>query len=153
MEREEFLENDDLKRPLTDEGRRRAKSAFSVLAKFYRKPFCIVASEATRAAETAEILNDAYGGDIELVRTPLLNPGADIENFKEALIPLYDEEGCVAIVGHEPDFSFIISELISKNEVALSIKKASVIEVEIDRYFHGELKFMIPPKILNSFSG
>lgn len=149
LEREEFLKSNDLKRPLSDEGRRKAHGVFSILARFYQKPLCIVTSEAARAIETAEILNDAYGGDIETFKTALLNPGAGIEEFKEALIPLYDEDGCVAVVGHEPDFSFIISQLISGDEVALSIKKASVIEVEIDRYFNGELKFMIPPKIFN----
>ena len=149
MDREMFLGANDLLRPLTEEGRKKARSAFGVLARFYQKPMAIYTSKAVRAIETAEILNEAFGGDVEMVQTPLLNPGAGIEEFKEMMIPKFDEEGCVAIVGHEPDFSFIISHLISKDDVAIDIKKASIIEVQIDRYFHGELRFMIPPKFLN----
>jgi phosphohistidine phosphatase SixA len=134
---------------LTEEGRKKSRNGFRALAKFYQKPLCIVTSMAMRAVETAEILNDAFGGNVEMIQTPLLNPGATAEGVNELLIPKYDENGCVAIVGHEPDFSLIISQLISKDDVALDIKKASIIEVNVDRYFHGELRFMIPPKFLN----
>ena len=149
MERDLFMGADDLLRPLTDEGRKKAKNGFGVLARFYQTPMAIVTSKAVRAIETAEILNDAFGGKVEIVQTPLLNPGASIEEFKELMIPRFDENGCVAIVGHEPDFSLIISHLISKDDVAIDIKKASMIEVEVDRYFNGELRFMIPQKFLN----
>lgn len=149
MERDMFLGADDLLRPLTEEGRKKARNGFKVLARFYQKPMAIYCSKATRAIETAEILNEAFGGKVEVIQTPLLNPGASIEEFKEMMIPKFDENGCVAIVGHEPDFSFIISHLISKDDVALEVKKASVIEVQVDRYFHGELRFMIPSKFLN----
>lgn len=149
MERDMFLGADDLLRPLTEEGRKKARNGFGALARFYQKPMAILTSKAVRAIETAEILNDAFGGDVEIIQTPLLNPGASIEELKEIVIPKFDEERCLAIVGHEPDFSFIISQLISKDDVAIEVKKASVIEIEIDRYFHGELRFMIPPKFLN----
>jgi phosphohistidine phosphatase len=149
MERDMFLGADDLLRPLTEEGRKKARNGFGALARFYQRPMAILTSKATRAIETAEILSEAFGGKIEIIQSHLLNPGASIEELKEVVIPRYDEEGCLAIVGHEPDFSCIISQLISKDDVALEVKKASVIEIEIDRYFHGELRFMIPPKFLN----
>jgi len=149
MERELFMGADDLLRPLTEEGRKKAGNGFRALGRFYQKPLCIVTSMAVRAVETAELLNEAFGGKVEVIQTPLLNPGATVEELKEVIIPKYDENGCVAIVGHEPDFSLIISHLISKDDVAIAVKKASIIEVDVDRYFHGELRFMIPPKFLN----
>ena len=89
---------------------------------------------------------------MEVVQSHLLNPGATANELKELLIPHYDASGCIAVVGHEPDFSLIISELISTQDVSLDIKKASIIEVKVDRYFHGELRFMIPPKFLKFLS-
>lgn len=146
-DREDFSD-DDLKRPLTQSGIKKAKSAFLALAKFYKKPSLIISSEAARAIKTAELLSEAYDKSVDVIETHLLNPGADIKDLKEALSAFYDEAKVVAIVGHEPDFSLIVSELISECKVSLSIKKACVIEVEIDKNFIGKLNFMIPPKIL-----
>ncbi len=151
MEREAFIGADDLLRPLTEEGKKKAAKNFFALARFYQQPMLIVTSEAVRAMQTAEILSDAFGG-VEIVQSHLLNPGATVDELKELLIPHYDKTGCVAIVGHEPDFSLMISDLISTQGVALDIKKASIAEVQVDRYFKGELRFMIPPKFLKFLS-
>lgn len=139
---------DDLLRPLTEEGIKKARNGFSVLAKFYQKPDIILSSQAVRAVATAALLKEAFGEGVQTESTHLLNPGADLDDFKEVLKSRYSDNGCVAIVGHEPDFSLIVSGLISEEEVMMDIKKASAIEVEIDENFHGSLAFMIPPKFL-----
>lgn len=146
-EREGFA-GDDLERPLTQRGIKKAKIAFSTLAKFYPKPSLIITSEALRAIQTAGILSSAYNNGVDSIETHLLNPSTGIKNFTEALTPFYEKNKTIAIVGHEPDFSNIISKIISDCEVSLDIKKASVIEVEVDKEFKGRLNFMIPPKIL-----
>ena len=59
LEREEFLE-DDMLRPLSEEGKTKAAKAFGVYKSLFDKPDLILSSEAVRAKETAELLSHAF---------------------------------------------------------------------------------------------
>ena len=50
----DFRDASDLARPLTAEGRRKARRVFQALARFYDPPDLIVSSDATRARQTAD---------------------------------------------------------------------------------------------------
>jgi len=138
----------DMLRPLVQEGIMKATKGFNNLAKIYGKIDMIISSNALRASETAQILSEAFGG-VKIVKSDLLNPGADFESFKEAVLPYFDDKKTIAITGHEPDFSFIISHMISENASAeVEVKKSSAIEVECNQDFYGILTMSLPPKIL-----
>jgi len=138
---------DDMERPLSDKGIITAKKVFKELAKIYDAPEVVFSSEALRAKETAQLFSKSFKGS-RLVQTGLLNPGAKIEDFKNLLKEQVHES--IAVIGHEPDFSGIIGELIGCGaSLALDIKKAALVEVEIDEEFRGVLKAVIPPKIFN----
>ena len=141
----DFKGNSDLGRPLTKEGRSKAEAVFKRLAETYHKPGIIVSSEAVRARETAEILSQCLGGT-EIVTSNLLNPGCYIDSFKEIVKPYIKKYESMAVVGHEPDFSGIISALVSNGSLRIEVKKASCIEVDINSIFKGVLTFVIPPK-------
>ncbi len=136
---------DDMKRPLSDKGIITAKKLFKEFGKIYNTLDVIFCSEALRAKESAQILSKSFKG-AKILQTSLLNPGASFGNFKALFSDLSYER--VAVVGHEPDFSHIISALASPGaNLAIDIKKASLIEVDIDEEFRGVLKAVIPPKI------
>lgn len=141
----------DLDRPLTEEGRRRARKAFGGLAVFATRPALILSSEANRARETAEIVADELGGEIRI--DARLNPGADYETVCTILEGLGPELEAVAIVGHEPDLSDIASGLLHSDPanssfLHLGIKKAGVIELELFSSRSGELLSFLPPRLL-----
>ena len=137
----------DLDRPLTKEGRSKAEAAFKRLAEVYHKPEGIISSEALRARETAEILGKCLG-NTEVVTINRLNPGCTIDSFKEIMKSYAKKYESMAVVGHEPDFSEIISALVSDGSLRLEVKKASCIEVDVNSIFKGVLTFVIPPKWL-----
>jgi len=156
MDRELF-EGDDLQRPLTEEGRKKARKAFAGIAALYPAPELIVHSEATRARETAELLSRAFPKSALRERAEL-NPGADYQNLLSVLNDLAPELELVAVVGHEPDFSEMISGLIQarpgadvrseSNFLHLDIKKASLIEIQMHGPGAGELCNFVAPKLL-----
>lgn len=138
---------DDLERPLSDKGIISAKKAFKELSKIYDAPNVIYTSKAVRAKETAGLLSKSFGG-VKITESSLLNPGATFKDFKELLEG--EESGCIALTGHEPDFGEIISAIVAHNsKLAIEVKKASLIEVDMDEEFRGILKAVIPPKIFN----
>ena len=141
----DFKGGGDLDRPLTKEGRSKAEAAFKRLAEVYHKPGGILSSEAVRARQTAEILGKCLG-DTEVVTTNLLNPGCTIDSFKEILKTYAKKYESMAVVGHEPDFSEIISALVSDGSLRIEVKKASCIEVDVNSIFKGVLTFAVPPK-------
>lgn len=152
LEREEFLE-DDMLRPLSAEGKTKAAKVFGVYKQLFPKPDLIVSSEAVRAKETAELLSAAFEHTKTLI-TPLLNPGADFNAFKKLISSLDHKHECIAVVGHEPDFSLIIGTALTGGGILyLNVKKASCIEVELGREGRGELKSMMTPKQALKFKG
>ncbi len=143
----DFKGGGDLDRPLTKEGRSKAEAAFKTLAERYPKPGIIISSEAVRARQTAEIFSKCFG-NTEVVTSNQLNPGCPINSFKEIVRPYVNEYDSIAVVGHEPDFSEIISALVSDGSLRIEVKKASCIEVDMTSLFKGVLTFVIPPKFI-----
>ncbi len=125
-ERHEW-EGDDMLRPLTKEGKRRMDLAARRFFSVYPAPYNIVSSEAVRAVQTAEILCSVTKGS--LVMEPLLNPGADIGCWLEA-VKKYPGSAATAFVGHEPDMTEFLSFYISGNSMELVLKKGSICHVE-----------------------
>lgn len=137
----------DMDRPLTDEGRARARDVFRRLAEIADRPSLILSSQAVRARETADILSLAFG-NAPIRESALLNPGTDHHRFVELLAPLHGEHESIAVVGHEPDFSSILARVIGDGVARLEMKKAACAEVEVNRIGKGELLFLAPPRIL-----
>ena len=146
LNRSDWL-RDDLLRPLSDKGITAAKKIFKGLSKVYKVPQIILTSEAVRAKESADIFSK-YFGHVKIKVSPLLNPGATYEGVKGLLTESNLEY--VAIIEHEPDMSEIISMfLCGKDDLPIEIKKAALVELEIDEEGFGVLKSLIPPKIFS----
>lgn len=146
VEAEDFT-GDDLNRPLTSAGRKSARAAFKRLAAKVEAPDLIVTSEAVRARETANILAKVFG-HTAVATTALLNPGARPKALKKMLSDLPKSVRTLMLVGHEPDFSRMVSALVARGELAIKLKKAGCIAVELETAGRGSLLFALPPRMM-----
>lgn len=114
-EREDFARTgkDDRLRPLTDEGRRKMKQNASGLKKLVPDIDLLATSPLTRAAQTGAVLDTIFGGLSE-VEIEELSPEAEPEQFLRWL--RRQKAACVAVVGHEPNLSLILSWLLTGAE-------------------------------------
>lgn len=139
---------DDLQRPLTARGRRKAKAIFARLAELRPAPDLVISSAATRARETAELFCDAFHLSKPTIN-PALNPGARPGAFVTLLQALPAKATSVALVGHEPDFSLAISELTSGGALNLLLKKCGIVEIDWSAENGGVLHMALPPDLLS----
>ena len=145
-ERDEF-EGPDNERPLTAKGRKRFREFCKWLADQTTLPGRIVSSPLARAAETAEILAKAADQKkSDVVFSDLLAPGLDTTALLQSLHD--DPHDCTALVGHEPDMSQCLSELVGGGQFAFG--KGFIAAVEFDgspALGTGHLRWLVGPKM------
>lgn len=131
----------DDERPLTKYGKKEMREVAAFLKRVKATPDLIVTSPLPRASQTAEIAAERL--KIKCREDKLLAPGFDKSGL-ERLLKKYPEESLM-IVGHEPDFSGVISELTG---ASLKLSKAGVALVDLTRSWReGRLLWLFPPKI------
>lgn len=139
----------DAERPLTDEGRARMRENAQALAGLVPKLELLATSPFARAAETAEILRDAFG-KLDVVDAPVLAHGKSPAEVCAWLATR--PESRLAIVGHEPDLGWLVGWLVlGDRDAALPLKKGGACLVRIDGALApggAELKWFLPPKVL-----
>ncbi len=157
MDRDEFAEtgqSDDL-RPLTAAGKREMKRVAKGLRAEIGSVDVLATSPLVRAVQTAEIVADAYGIDITEKTTSLV-PDAAFEEFEEWCTKLRNKE-VVAVVGHEPHLSSLVTWLLSgRRESRIRLKKAGACLVEFDsevRHDSGTLNWLQTPRQLEARGG
>lgn len=114
-EREDFARTgrDDSERPLTGEGRRKMKTAAEGLRKIVHAVDVLASSPFTRAWQTAEIIGREFG-DLAIERVEALEPERGPEEFLAWLRTHEDgEEKRIAVVGHEPHLSGLVTWLLT----------------------------------------
>ncbi|MGE5191254.1 MAG: SixA phosphatase family protein [Deltaproteobacteria bacterium] len=137
----------DAERPLTGKGRRRFRDFCEWLAGETPMPQIVVSSPLLRAVETAALLTKASGlKKSEIVSTDLLAPGVDVK----ALLGLVRDQpaSLVALVGHEPDISHCLAEIVGGGE--FSFGKGFVAAVEFassPAIGTGRLRWFVGPKL------
>lgn len=130
-DREEFAatgQSDDL-RPLTKRGRERMEKGARGLASLLEPPQVLATSPYTRAAETAVIVSQAFGGP-EPVPLDALIPGGSFEQLA-GWIRDRGPDARVAIVGHEPSLSAFVSHLLGLKGSALQLKKGAAVLLSV----------------------
>jgi len=136
----------DADRKLTEAGKRRMKKIAKSLAKLFPEAEALYSSPLVRAVETAEAVEKAYGGEIRTETTELLEPGADVGDFRRLLA---DTKAEFAIfVGHEPNLTEIMLDLTSmRSHNEIELKKGGCYGLRIENS-SARLEWMLPPKIL-----
>lgn len=145
-EREEWQGENDGLRPLTDDGIKDMKREAKMLRDMSLKLDAIVSSPLVRARQTAKIV--AKKLDMEVQQDELLKPGFDVEALG-ALLARHSSDRRLMLVGHEPDFSRTIAQLIGGGTVDMA--KGGLARVDTDgdtRPLRGSLIWLLTPKLL-----
>jgi phosphohistidine phosphatase len=130
----------DDERPLTDFGKKEVRQVGKFLNRLKVKPDLIVTSPLSRALQTAEIAAEQL--KTKLGQDEALEPGFGISELRTVL--KRHGSKVLMLVGHEPDFSSVISAL---SGASLKLSKAGVALVDIDpEAQEGRLLWLFPPK-------
>ncbi len=135
----------DHERPLTKEGMKKMKTAAKTIAALELAVDAILSSPYTRAWQTADIVANALG--LEVHAEPRLAPGFDVKKLS-GIINDHATAKALLLVGHEPAFSTVISQLIGGGRMA--IKKGALARVDLADLDdpRGELVWLLQPKTL-----
>jgi phosphohistidine phosphatase len=145
----------DDERPLTDKGIREMERVAAGLRSLTDPIDLLATSPLVRARQTAEIVGDAYGIDIaETIEA--LRPTSALDAFVGWFRGVSDRS-LVAIVGHDPHLSRLVTWLMSgvdAERVALKKGGACLLEFEdAPGPGSGTLQWLITPKIVGAKRG
>ena len=130
----------DDERPLTKRGKKEMRDVAKFVADLKVRPDLIITSPLPRASQTAEIAADYLKA--KLRKDELLAPGFGIDQLRTVL--KRHRAKTLMLVGHEPDFTNIISELTG---ASLKLSKAGVALVDVDPESEaGKLLWLFAPK-------
>jgi phosphohistidine phosphatase len=136
----------DDRRPLSGKGEKQAERLGRFLASVAFRPDAIITSPKVRAAQTAEIVAAALGLDVRV--DDRLGGPLDVVAI-EAILFDADEPVRPMIVGHDPDFSELVSVLCGAPD--LQLRKGALARVDAPRPLSpsaGTLRWLVPPDLL-----
>jgi len=134
-----WTEPDD-ERPLTDFGKKEVRQVAKFLDRLNVNPDLIVSSPLPRALQTAEVAAEQL--KTKLRQDEALEPGFGISELSTLLKRHHSK--VLMLVGHEPDFSSVISALTGG---FIKMSKAGIALVDLDPETEkGRLLWLFPPK-------
>jgi phosphohistidine phosphatase len=138
---------DDDARPLSERGRGQAQRLGRLLAATDEAPDLFVTSPRIRAAQTAELVAKAVGAPVVVDRR-LAGP-LDADTVK-AILGSAGAAERPCIVGHDPDFSELLGELLGVP--AMPMRKGAIARVDLPDHTvspgAGVLRYLLPPELL-----
>lgn len=135
----DWKKSDD-ERPLTKYGKREMREVGKFLDRLKVKPALIVTSPLPRASQTADVAADYLKA--KLRKDELLAPGFGMNELRTVL--KRHRAKSLMLVGHEPDFTNIISKLTG---ASLKLSKGGVALLDVDpEAEEGKLLWLFPPK-------
>ena len=135
----EIWDKDNRLRPLSKVGNFRAGHFAKHLSKFYeRKIDFLITSDYTKNVETADFIKKALRPRNYMV-DQVLNPGFDMIKFQKLIKSFPPDTERIFLVGHNPDFPMIISEMTKDKTRMPYLKKPSLVEIEIDDFPYGKI--------------
>jgi 8-oxo-dGTP diphosphatase len=139
---------DDALRPLSDKGRRQAERLGRLLAAYDEAPDLFITSPKVRAAQTAELVAAAVGADV--VVDQRLGYGLDADVATTVLLTHATDADRPCLVGHDPDFSELLGELLGLPPVPM--RKGTIARIDLGsrelRPGRGQLRYLLPPDLL-----
>lgn len=142
----EAWDRPDAERPLSDKGRKQAKRLGDHLAAIGFSAEAIITSPKVRAAETAELVAEQIDGSV--TEDERLAGSLDLDDVEAILHDAGDPDEAM-LVGHDPDFSELLSVLCAS--AGVTMRKGALARIEVDRPLRaggGTLRWLIPPDAL-----
>jgi phosphohistidine phosphatase len=143
---------DDGARPLSPRGVMRARSAAAGLRKLGLRPVRVLVSPLERTRQTAAILTQ-YAAWPKAISCPQLLPGG---SPRDLLVLLARTRGQrLAVIGHQPDLGRLIAACLpgGPGSAAFEMRKMAFALIAFQgtpRAGQGELRWLIPPKVLRA---
>lgn len=143
---------DDVERPLTAEGGKRARRAAAGLQRIAERPTLVLTSPLARARDTAAIFAQAAHWP-KAQECEALSPGGSLEGVLEALRLQGAKAECAAVVGHQPHLGCLLA-LCLRGDVrpeSFELKKSAVACLQFEgppRAGRGVLEWSLAPRIL-----
>ena len=134
---------DDRLRPLSPDGKKDMRQAASGLATLQPHVDVVATSPLVRAVQTAEIIASEY--DCEVVTVDALVPNEDPASTL-TWIETQPKDGTVALVGHEPHLSALVSYMLAgKKSAFIELKKGGACLLEVAAFSPGSstLKWLL----------
>jgi phosphohistidine phosphatase len=130
----------DDERPLTDFGKKEVRQVAKLLERLKVRPDLIVTSPLPRASQTANIAAEPLKAKVR--EDEALEPGFGIAELRTVLEG--QRSKVLMLVGHEPDFTNVISALTG---ASLKLSKAGVALLDVDpESEQAKLLWLFPPK-------
>jgi len=137
----------DAARPLSEKGRKQSKRLGEHLSSLGFDTEVVITSPKVRAAQTAEIVAGLI--DAEVAVDDRLAGPFDVDAL-DAILTAVGDPARAVVVGHDPDFSELLSTLVGTR---LEMKKGAFARVEADRPLRpgrADLRWLLPPDALRS---
>ncbi len=141
----------DEDRPLSGKGERQATRLGALLAAAGFQPDVLLSSPKARAHQTAALIGDALG--IAVADDDRLASGVSLDRLDDVIADTGHARR-VVVVGHDPDFSGLLSELTGAP--TLPMRKGAIARVDVElplQRASGTLRWLIPPDALPRDSG
>jgi phosphohistidine phosphatase len=130
----------DDERPLTESGKKEVRQVSKFLGRLKVRPDLIVSSPLPRASQTAKIAAECLKA--KLREDESLAPGFGVSELRT--LQKRHHSKVLMLVGHEPDFTTVISGLTG---ASLKLSKAGVAFLDVDSESEkGRLLWLFPPK-------
>ena len=142
----EAWQGPDAARPVSDKGRKQSKRLGEHLALIGHEAEAVITSPRLRAVQTAEIVADLIGASV--IEDDRLAGGIDLETVDAIVRDAGDPER-VMLVGHDPDFSELVSVLCGA--AGVTMRKGAFARIDVDRPLRagaGTLRWLLPPDAL-----
>ncbi len=136
----------DADRPLSDKGERQAERLGRFLSHLHFSPDAVISSPKVRATQTAALVARHLGRPI--TTDSRLAEWFDLDGLEAMLRDAGDPIRPV-IVGHDPDFTDLVSRLCGGAEIPM--RKGALARIDLDRPVaagRGTLRWLLPPDLL-----
>jgi phosphohistidine phosphatase len=140
---------DDDDRPLTPRGEEEMRREAEALRAMDLALDVIITSPLVRARRTAELVADELGMRDRLVDDDRLAHGFDVGRLEQVLAA-HGPAASVMVVGHEPDFSAVVAELIGGGDIVLKKGGLARVDVTVPVAGGGQLAWLLTPPLLGS---
>jgi phosphohistidine phosphatase len=149
---------DDSQRPLTDKGRKKMRKIAQGLKELEAQIDLVLTSPYLRAAQTAKILAKKFDlAKEKVIFTENLIPAGYPDQLVDEINTNYSEVENLALVGHEPSLSSLVSMLVSGDPtLSVTLKKGGVCRLSLEKLQYGRcagLDWLLSPAQLVEIAG